>query len=614
MVEQGTIDIEMRGEDGVVMNMIPQRARADTFSPIFQSNAPTILTFSNVYVKTKTRPPKILLNGISGQITGGFWAIMGASGGGKTTLLSTLSLRLDENFMDISGELHLNGEKYSRKLLKAISAYVMQDDLLHAELTVAETLSYAAQLRLVDMSDDDRNKRVDEVLQMMGIEHCRNVIIGDTRRKGISGGERKRVCVAMELLRKPKLLFLDEMTSGLDSTTSLKLCTTLKMLASKGECTVVCTIHQPQQKIFELFDNLILMKKGSIFYQGSAFKCIRYMESIGYPLPPGENPADHFLFVITPREDNAHEGQVFTVPIDLTLGINQYFFDDKLETSRPWFDQFCILLERNLTQYIRNWNIIVMNLCVTLLLSTFISQGVWKDIGTNQKSNSTRLPSLFFACVSQGIVASLQSINSFPGERALILRERANGSYYVSAYYAAKTISDFLTQAWAPIIFTCIVYPEIGYQPITKKFFIYMLFMILDTFCATSIATAVTCICVSIEMSTVVLAGYFEMCRLYGGFFTSPEQLLDYPEWKFADVLSYLKYVFVGVALNELDGLELTCTDAQISSGACISTGQQIEKARGYDQYEMPHLLGYVVLYIFIARVLGYLGLRFIKS
>eukprot|EP00602_Paraphysomonas_sp_CaronLab_P006649 CAMPEP_0185035536 /NCGR_PEP_ID=MMETSP1103-20130426/27085_1 /TAXON_ID=36769 /ORGANISM="Paraphysomonas bandaiensis, Strain Caron Lab Isolate" /LENGTH=593 /DNA_ID=CAMNT_0027572661 /DNA_START=1 /DNA_END=1782 /DNA_ORIENTATION=+ len=588
--------------------------RNDTYSPVFNENAPTLLTFDHLTVKTKTRPEKILLNNVSGQITGGFWAIMGASGGGKTTLLSTLSLRLDRKYMDIQGTMHLNGTEYSKKILKAVSAYVMQDDLLHAELTVYETLSYAAQLRLVDMTNAERQTRIEEVMKMMGIEHCRDVIIGDTRRKGISGGERKRVCVAVELLRKPKLLFLDEMTSGLDSSTSLKLCTALKRLSDMGECTVICTIHQPQQKIFELFDNLILMKKGTVFYQGSAFKCIRFMENLGHPLPAGTNPADHFLEVITPREDNAHEGQVLTVPIDLTLGININFYDDNIETSRSWIDQFLILCGRNLQQYIRNRDVIFMNLAVTLLIGTFISQGIWNDIGTDQQSIQTRLPSLFFAAVSQGILASLQSVNSFPGERALILRERANGAYFVSSYFAAKTVTDIITQLWSPIIFTCLVYPEVGYEPVSRKFFIYMMFMILDTFAATSIATAVTCLFVSIERSTIILAGVFEMCRLYGGFFTSPAQLKDYPDWKFADRLSYIKYAYVGIAINELQDLELSCTQDEIDAGSCISSGQTIMDQKGYDQYDISSLAGYLFLYIVVTRIIAYLGLRFIKN
>jgi ATP-binding cassette subfamily G (WHITE) protein 2 len=154
---------------------------------------------------------KILLNDISGSITGGFWAIMGASGGGKTTLLSTLSLRLDTNYMDITGEIRLNGREYSRQMLKTMSAYVMQDDLLHAELTVWETLSYAAQLRMGSSTTrEQRTQRIEELLGLMGISHIKEVIIGNSRRKGVSGGERKRVSVSVELLNRPQLVFLDE--------------------------------------------------------------------------------------------------------------------------------------------------------------------------------------------------------------------------------------------------------------------------------------------------------------------------------------------------------------------------------------------------------------------
>lgn len=484
-VELGEYDVE---ESPIVTK---ERDRAPTFSPHAPDNAPTVLTFDKVKVTSK-KNESIILNEVSGTITGGFWAIMGSSGSGKTTLLSTLSLRLDKVYMSIEGDMRLNGKEYTTGLLKQISAYVMQDDVVMAELTVQETLNYASYLRLPStFTSEERKNRVDEVLKMMGIDHCRDTIIGDTRRKGISGGERKRLCIAIELLSRPKLLFLDEPTSGLDSSTSLSICRALKHLALSGECTVVCTIHQPQQKIFELFDNLILMKLGSIIYQGAAHKSLDYFQAIGKPVPQGENPADHILNVITPaasEHGNRHDDHKFIVPIDLTLGEDKPLVSSGAAVS--WFTQFSILFERSLKQYSRRHTIIFMNLTVTLLLATFISQGIWKDIGTDQLSIATRAPSLFFACVTQGVTASLQSVNNFPGERALMLRERQSGAYTVSAYFMAKTIADMLTQLWPPIIFTCIVYPEIGYQPITHKFFIYMFFMILDTMAATSVATA----------------------------------------------------------------------------------------------------------------------------
>lgn len=187
------------------------RNRSFSFSAMAPANAPVVLVWKDLSVLTKTKPPKVLINNISGQITGGFWAIMGSSGGGKTTLLSTISLRLDSSKMETIGTIRLNGNEYSTAVLKAMSAYVLQDDLLHAELTVKETIKYAADLRLAGKMDDKgRKQRQIDVITLMGIEHIADVIIGDTRRKGISGGERKRVCVAIELLTAPKLIFLDE--------------------------------------------------------------------------------------------------------------------------------------------------------------------------------------------------------------------------------------------------------------------------------------------------------------------------------------------------------------------------------------------------------------------
>ena len=286
------------------------RNRAMTFSPDAPANAPTILVWDHLTVTTQIKGggTKTLIDDISGAITGGFWAIMGPSGGGKTTLLSTLSLRLDPSKMNISGDVTLNGNTYEKNDLKAMSGYVMQDDLLHADLTVQETLDYTAKLRLSKtISIEERASRISEVMELVGITHVKDVIVGDTRRKGISGGERKRLCISMELLGRPALLFLDEPTSGLDSFTSLSVCSALKTLATLGVCTVVCTIHQPQHKIFDLFDNLILMKKGSIVFQGASKKALLFFDAVGQKMPDGANPADFLIQMISSDEEVKEE-------------------------------------------------------------------------------------------------------------------------------------------------------------------------------------------------------------------------------------------------------------------------------------------------------------------
>lgn len=169
--------------------------------------------------------------------------------------------------------MRLNGEPYDNAELKRVSGYVMQDDMLNGFLTVKETLIYTAELRLPrTFTNQERRDRVEEVMEDLGLKHVQNETIGGQLKQGISGSERKRLCVGMQLLNRPQLLFLDEPTTGLDSVTALDLLYTLHALAhgktQSKAVTIVCSIHQPQQKIFNLFDSLVLLKAGHIIYQG----------------------------------------------------------------------------------------------------------------------------------------------------------------------------------------------------------------------------------------------------------------------------------------------------------------------------------------------------------
>lgn len=513
--------------------------------------------------------------------------------------------------MKVDGHIRLNGREYKSSVLKSMSAYVMQDDLLHAELTVAETLYWASLLRMpLETTEEERAQRVQEVIDLMGIDHCRDTIVGNTRKKGISGGERKRLCIAVELLNRPKLIFLDEPTSGLDSTTAYIVIKALKNLTTIGECTAVCTIHQPAQVTFELFDNLILMKLGEVAFQGSVADTHHFLETLGQPCPPHTNLAEHLIEAIAPGSSHDEHSDKFVVPIDLGYGVEKFNFNDIQEAKSMLF-QISVLIRRNMQQHIRNWDTWLMGIVSTVVIAFFISGGVWQSIGNDQQAITLLPPALFFTCVNQGIFASFQSVNSFPGERAIMLRERQAGAYTTFAYFAAKSLVDTFVLMWQPIVFSCIVYPMFGLQQDAAKFFIYMGFMTLGSMAATALATAVTCVARTVELSTVILGLCFEICRLYGGFFTSPKQINtpEYAKWKWLDALSYIKYSFVGVALNELNGLEFTCPD-----GNClITSGEQVSAQKGYDEYNIPFCAGILVLYIIGCRFFGYMGLKLVK-
>eukprot|EP00798_Chlamydomonas_sp_ICE-L_P023416 gene23416-30690_t len=574
------------------------------------------------------RGDKLLLNNVSGQLDGGFCAIMGPSGCGKTTLLNTLACRLDRD-TEACGEIRLNGMEYSNRELKCIGGYVMQDDVLNTALTVQETLDFSAELRLpASYTKAMRDMEVERVMGLMSLTHTASTIIGNPLQKGISGGERKRVCIAMELITHPQLLFLDEPTSGLDSVSAKSICTTLQKMGAAGECTVVCTIHQPQAKIFRLFHNLLLLKRGRIMYQGPAAEAVAHFEKLGHTCPPHENPADHLMDILTPMQQEAdkpiidlhqrraasleignkfHSAYLESAPIiDLHQGAVRPLY--MVREVIPWHHQFMVLLRRSMKEQWRKRGILLTSLLQTVVIAVLIGTTYFK-IGTSQNSLTKRQPVLFFCTINQGMFGALMVINSFPAERVVSLRERAAGSYYVSAYFFAKSVSEMVFQAIVPVIFSLTVYFLVGFQASAGKFFIFTAFMMLCNAAAVSMATMISAVFRTTDMAVTILPMVLEVSRLYGGFFVSPEAMPEYFKW--LEAMSYCTYTYVAISQNELNGLDLHCTEQQLNAiGECPTTsGEQVVDRLGLDYVSIPQCAGILISYIAITRALAYLGL-----
>ncbi|KAF9583777.1 hypothetical protein BGW38_008562, partial [Lunasporangiospora selenospora] len=238
---------------------------------------------------------KQVLRDVNGIVKPGqVMAIMGASGAGKTSLLDILAKRHKTGM--IHGHIYVNGRRISSHEYKRVVGYVDQEDTLMPTLTVYETILYSALLRLPrDMSYDAKRFRVMETMSELGILGIKDMKVGESGQRSISGGEKRRVSIACELVTSPSILFLDEPTSGLDSYNAYNVVECLVTLARNYNRTVVCTIHQPRSNIFALFDQLILLAKGRLVFSGETKNLNGHLRGLGHPCPEGYNIADYML-------------------------------------------------------------------------------------------------------------------------------------------------------------------------------------------------------------------------------------------------------------------------------------------------------------------------------
>lgn len=278
----------------------------------------------NYEIKRKT-----ILKDVSGEAHNGrLCAIMGPSGSGKTTLLNILSGR-NRDIGTMVGTISINQIPIQPRKFRTNMAYVMQEDALFGTQTPREAISFSATLRLPSsLTKTDKSKLVNEVIHTLGLEKCADTYIGTKFIKGISGGEKKRTSIATELVSDPGILILDEPTSGLDSYSAYIVVNTLRNLCMSGKM-VISTIHQPSSEVFSLFDDVILLAKGQMIYNGARKDMLNYFDYYGYACGLNTNPADYFMFQV----QNDHVA-------DRLIGCfrNEYFSQDNLRVVTDMYE------------------------------------------------------------------------------------------------------------------------------------------------------------------------------------------------------------------------------------------------------------------------------------
>jgi len=233
---------------------------------------------------------------VSGSICSGKnLAIIGSSGAGKTSLLNLLSKRFNFSGGDysISGKAYLNNQIVDSKSFSLISSYVMQDDVIEENMTPIEILFFTALLKL-NLPRNEIETRVKEVIKQLSLTECKDSKIGSHLSRGISGGERKRVCVAVQLITDPKIILLDEPTTGLDSFNAYNLVKILNRLSRNGKI-LIFTIHQPSSEILDFIDKICIMALGKTVYFGGKKNMFDFFNKINLPFPINFNPFEHLI-------------------------------------------------------------------------------------------------------------------------------------------------------------------------------------------------------------------------------------------------------------------------------------------------------------------------------
>lgn len=233
-------------------------------------------------------------------------AIMGPSGCGKSTFFNCLANKNMTNLL-VEGSIRIDGVPHV-EVAQDLVAYVQQDDLFFPTLTVREHLVFHAQLRMHKSLKSEIYNRIQRLLESLGLKKCEDTLIGlpaSTTKKYISGGERKRLLFATELLANPSILLCDEPTSGLDSFMAQNVVSMLQTLASEGK-TILCTIHQPSSDVFTMFDRLLLLAEGRTAYLGATAQALTFFQSMGFYCPSTYNPADYYIQLISVQPGHEH--------------------------------------------------------------------------------------------------------------------------------------------------------------------------------------------------------------------------------------------------------------------------------------------------------------------
>ncbi|KAK7305391.1 hypothetical protein VNO77_43296 [Canavalia gladiata] len=553
------------------------------------------------------RHPLTILNNINGVIKPGrMTLLLGPPGSGKTTLLLALAGKLDSNLKK-SGSITYNGHEQKEFCVQRAAGYTSQTDNHIAELTVRETFDFANRCQgssdpetLKSLERLEKEKKImpstevdafmkatsvggkkhsvmtDYIMKVLGLDVCSDTVVGNEMLRGVSGGQKRRVTTGEMIVGPRKALFMDEISTGLDSSTTFLIVKCIRNFVHQMEATVLMALLQPAPETFELFDDLLLLSDGHVVYQGPREDVLEFFESLGFKLPPRKGVAE-FLQEVTSKKDQAQYWadsskpyKFISVP-EMAEAFKNSRFGKSMESmlaapydkskshpsalpktrfAVPKMVLFKACLSRELTLFNRHRFLYIFRTCQVLFVG-FVTSTMFVQIKFHEKDESSGTlyqSALFFALVHM-VFNGYSEISLMIARLPVYYKQRGNLFYPGWAWSLSTWILGVPFSAVEAVIWSCVVYYSVGFAPAPGRFFRFMLLLFMVHQMALGLFRFMASIARDMVLANTFGTAALMIVFLLGGFII-PRDMIK-PWWIWGHWISPLTYGQSAISVNE---------------------------------------------------------------